>query len=65
MEREFNKLPVDPKERVRGFEQAIEATKKTIKEYRADGADTSELEVHLRGLERGLAGAESDIKKTG
>lgn len=42
------------KEEIAGFEEAIRNTKKRIADYKVDGADTSELEVHLKGLEKYL-----------
>jgi len=63
MKREFNKPPVELKEKAGGIIEAIEATKRKIEQYKTDGADTSELDKHLEGLELGLAEAEKELKK--
>lgn len=53
---EFNggRPPQNPRERVAGLEGAIDATRKRITEYRTANADVSELETHLRDLEKRL-----------
>jgi len=54
--REFSggRPPQNPKEQAEGLSGAIEATKKRIAEYRAANADVSDLETHLKNLEKRL-----------
>lgn len=49
-----DKQPIDKREIVSGIESAIKATKRRIYEYKKDGANTSDLEVHLKNLEAWL-----------
>lgn len=46
-----------PEELVAGLENAIEATKIRIAEYKANKSDFSEFETHLKSLERRLEAA--------
>lgn len=54
MEREFGKPPHDPREKMRGLEEAISSTRERIEEYEARGFDDSELVRHLISLEAQL-----------
>ena len=56
-----DKCPNNPHEVVAGIEEAIKNTKKRIAKYKADGADTSELDFHLKNLK---AWFEREKKKT-
>lgn len=44
-------------ETMAGLTKAIEATKRRIVEYKAEGIDATNLEKHLKGLERQLESA--------
>ena len=46
--------PVNTQKQIAGFREAIKATKKRISDYKIDGADVSDLELHLKSLERQL-----------
>jgi hypothetical protein len=49
-----DKCPADKSEAIAGFEEAARKTEKKIADYKKDGADTSELEFHLKALKNKL-----------
>ena len=55
--------PQDSHEEVSGLNQAIEATRMRIWEYKDAGADISDLKFHLKNLERRLKVALKKVKK--
>ena len=54
--------PMSPREEADGLLGSIEATKKTIREHKANGWDASEFEVHLKSLEQRFKKAQEKIK---
>ncbi|KKR02382.1 MAG: hypothetical protein UT29_C0003G0038 [Candidatus Yanofskybacteria bacterium GW2011_GWA1_39_13] len=54
--REFNggRSPQNKSERMDGLTEAIRATRKKVAEYKTANADASELETHLKNLEKRL-----------
>lgn len=46
--------PENPEEEIAGLEIAVDSIKKRIAEYQTDGADVSDLELHLKSLENRL-----------
>lgn len=58
MEREFYKPPQDPNEEIRGYQEAIEATRRRIEKYGPD----PDLEEHIKGYERQIEKAKQKKK---
>ena len=54
--------PEDSKQEVAGLQEAIEATRKKIEEDKSNGANISDLELHLRNLKRRLEVAQNKAK---
>ena len=57
------KPPWNPYEEAAGLQEAINKTKERISAYRERGSDTSDLEMHLRGLENQLSEAEKRMRQ--
>ena len=55
-----DKCPNNKNEAIVGFEEAARKTEQKIAEYKRDGADTSELEFHLKTLKKKL----ENLRKT-
>ena len=49
-----DKCPDNKNDAIAGFEEAARNTEKRIADYKKDGADTSELEFHLKALKKKL-----------
>jgi hypothetical protein len=64
-EKEFNPgfAPDNPKEEMRGLEDAIEHTKQKIADYEKSGADVSDLKLHLENLLNRWREAEKKTQK--
>ena len=54
--------PPNPAVEIAGLKQAIHSTRSRIREYKADNADTSEFDFHLKKLDYKLKMARSKLK---
>ena len=65
--REFNRPPVNARERAQGITEAITNTKKSIENYKSRGAKDLVLihEQHLKSLQGNLQQAEEKAKRQG